>query len=107
MRVLILGGGGMLGHRLWLAFRKRFDTFVAIRGPFSSYEPFGLFERDRTIDQLDVLELNGLEKTLATLRPDVVVNAIGIIKQRKDDDAVLSVEVNALFPHQLARLCNA
>ena len=35
--------------------------------------------------------------------PDVVVNCIGVVKQRPEaHDAVTLVRVNALFPHQLA-----
>jgi len=31
MRVLILGGGGMLGHKLCQVFRLRFETFATVR----------------------------------------------------------------------------
>ena len=42
----------------------------------------------------------------ADFRPEAVVNAVGIIKQRRDaDEAILSIEVNALLPHRLALLC--
>jgi dTDP-4-dehydrorhamnose reductase len=41
-------------------------------------------------------------------RPDAVVNAIGIVKQRNDSkEAIPSIEVNALFPHRLAQACKA
>ena len=30
MRVLILGGAGMLGHRLWITLRERHQAFVAL-----------------------------------------------------------------------------
>ena len=72
MRVLILGGGGMLGHRLWLAFRDRFDTFVVLRRPFLAYERMSLFQRDRAVDQVDVLDPSALHRTLERVQPDVV-----------------------------------
>ncbi len=31
-RVLILGGSGMLGHKLWQVFSPLFDTHATIRG---------------------------------------------------------------------------
>ena len=32
MKILILGGSGMLGHRLWLNLRKEHETWVTVRG---------------------------------------------------------------------------
>jgi dTDP-4-dehydrorhamnose reductase len=38
--------------------------------------------------------------------PDVVVNCVGIVKQRDEaKQALPSIHINALFPHQLADLC--
>ena len=49
-----------------------------------------------------------LEKVLADFSPEVVVNAIGIVKQRADaKESVASIEINALLPHRLAVLCSA
>ena len=31
IRVLVLGGTGMLGHKIWQLFRGRFDTWVTAR----------------------------------------------------------------------------
>jgi dTDP-4-dehydrorhamnose reductase len=40
-------------------------------------------------------------------KPDVVVNCIGIVKQRDEAKKIIpSIQVNALFPHQLADLCH-
>ena len=45
---------------------------------------------------------------VATVRPEVVINAVGIVKQRPSAKAyVPSIEVNALFPHLLARVAAA
>jgi hypothetical protein len=43
---------------------------------------------------------------LASARPVAVINCIGIVKQLPvAKDALRSIAVNALFPHQLAQLC--
>lgn len=45
---------------------------------------------------------------LARVRPDVVVNCIGIVKQQAaSKDSIACLTVNSLFPHRLARLCQA
>lgn len=45
---------------------------------------------------------------LGDARPDVVVNGSGIVKQRPEaKNALESIRVNSLFPHELALLCAA
>jgi dTDP-4-dehydrorhamnose reductase len=47
---------------------------------------------------------NAIENT----DPDVVINCIGIVKQLPAaQDPLLSIAVNALFPHQLAKICRS
>ncbi|MCJ7610348.1 SDR family oxidoreductase, partial [Candidatus Bathyarchaeota archaeon] len=41
-------------------------------------------------------------------RPAAVINCVGVVKQLPAaKDALLSIAINALFPHQLAQLCRA
>ena len=46
MRVLILGGSGMLGHKLWQTLAPRFDAYVTFRGDVRAYARAGLFDAD-------------------------------------------------------------
>lgn len=47
-----------------------------------------------------------LAATFAEARPDAVVNAIGIVKQRPAaKEAVESIRINSLLPHELAAMC--
>jgi dTDP-4-dehydrorhamnose reductase len=74
--------------------------------PLSAYRPFGLFNAENAYAGLDVVQLERLMEILADFRPQVVVNGIGIIKQRAaSTESIPSLEINALFPHQLAILC--
>lgn len=102
-RVLILGGAGMLGHMLWRTLRDRFDTCVTMR----SLEPLraiGLFDPARTFEQVDAGDPRSLERVLTETRPDVVVNCVGLVKQRAEaNDPIAAIAVNALFPHVAAR----
>jgi dTDP-4-dehydrorhamnose reductase len=107
MRVLIFGGGGMLGHRVYEACRERFETWVTLHDDVHAY-PAGLFDRGRTLARLDVRVHDGLVAALAQVRPDSIVNCVGIIKQRHDaEDPILALTVNALFPHRLAAAAEA
>src|SRR5687768_17249063 len=105
MRVLILGGAGMLGHKLSQTLRGRMDTFVAVRQPARAYASLKLFEPSRLLDRVDVNSTTDLHRAVAASQPDVIVNAVGIIKQLKEaQDPIASLEINALLPHRLAGL---
>jgi dTDP-4-dehydrorhamnose reductase len=102
MRVVIAGGGGMLGHATWQLFRDRFDTIVTLRGLASDY-PEGVFDAGRTIEGVDAADGEKAALRIIDAKPDVVVNCVGIIKQRAEaKDPIPSLRVNALFPHLLA-----
>ena len=108
MRVLVLGGAGMLGHKVWQTLRERFDTWVTLRSSVSEYRSLNLFDPGRTIEGLDATSVDGLIRTLAIVRPNVVVNCIGIVKQRPiAKDPLVSLTVNSLLPHRVAALCGA
>ena len=106
MRILVLGGAGMLGHKLWQVFQECFDTWVTVRSSYSAYARYSLFDQDRVLGDVDVFNFDTVMRAVATVRPDVVVNAIGIIKQLPTaKDPIVSLTVNSLFPHRLAVLC--
>lgn len=108
MRVLILGGSGMLGHKLWQTFRDRFDTYVTFRGRPSAYARYGIFDPGRAVGEVSALDFDSVARAFARVRPEAVVNCIGIVKQdAAASDPLASIGVNALFPHRLAALCRA
>lgn len=106
MKLLILGGGGMLGHKLWLSARDRFETFVTLRGSGSEYRRYGIFDHPGVIAGVDAADTDSILRAFERARPDAVINCIGIIKQlAAAKDPVASLTINALFPHRLAALC--
>jgi dTDP-4-dehydrorhamnose reductase len=107
-RVLILGGAGMLGHRLLLALRDGWEVWATVRRPLGEVERYGIFDRATTIEGIDVTDIQSVIDALAVVRPTVVINCVGIIKQLpKAQDRLLSLTVNSVLPHRLQRLCQA
>ena len=107
MRVLILGGNGMLGHVAWQSFRKDFDVYATIRGTFSEVKRFAIFDKKKTICGVCTEDFSVFEKIANTVNPDVILNCIGIVKQiREATNPIKSIEINSLFPHKLAALCS-
>jgi dTDP-4-dehydrorhamnose reductase len=108
MRVLILGGTGMLGHIVYKVLKSDLDVFVSIRGNFSVVKKFVFFDKDKTICGLDVEDFPVLEKIVQKVKPDVILNCVGIVKQLKEaKNTGKSITVNSVLPHKLAELSEA
>ncbi|KAL0630270.1 hypothetical protein Q9L58_010883, partial [Maublancomyces gigas] len=106
-KVLILGASGMLGSAVFRGFLQSADYGVTatIRSPESA-RFFSDRERSYLATNVDVLDGDSLVSLLAKLRPDIVVNCIGLIKQLSSaKDPLVALPINSLFPHKLARLC--
>ena len=106
MRVLILGGNGMLGHQLCRVLPERMEVWATFRDSPNRYAQFEFLPEAQNIRDVSVQDIARLSEILDTLKPDAVVNAVGIVKQRDEaKQAITSIQINALFPHQLADLC--
>ena len=106
MRGLILGGNGMLGHQLCRVLSERMEVWATFRGDPNRYAPFQVLPEEHSIQSVSVQNIARLTEILDTIKPDAVVNAVGIVKQRDEaKQAIASIQINALFPHQLADLC--
>jgi len=105
MRLVILGGTGMLGHTLWARLSCRFlDTYTTIRNGKGDYGDDHLFGSDRVIDHIDVMDFPMLEGALRVIKPDFILNCIGITKRREDPkNPIPSITLNAVLPHKLAK----
>ncbi len=105
-RTLVLGGSGMLGHKLFQVLGQRHVVAATVRDPsaWSRHPLFG--DPDRVIGGVEATVPETVAAAMDTVRPEVVVNCIGIVKQREEAaDAARTHRVNSLFPHRLARLC--
>ncbi len=108
MRVLILGGDGMLGHQLLASLADRHQVCVTLRQPLAAYDALGLFSPTNAVGGIDARDWPRLAAVIAEQAPAAVVNCIGIVKQRPDaHSAIPSIEVNALLPHRLLAACGA
>lgn len=107
MRILILGGDGMLGHQLLKAWQQRHEVRCTLRQDLPAYANFGLFSAANSYTGIDVRSLERLTEVMADFHPEAVVNCVGIVKQRPTaKESIPSLEINALLPHRLAVLCN-
>lgn len=110
-KVLVLGGAGMLGHKVFQVLRERFPGTVTMTRRDPKTPPLhrvNLLHGNDVISGIDVQQFDSLEDHLRQLTPDVIVNCVGIIKQRDESrTAVPSIIVNALLPHRLVETAQA
>lgn len=106
MKILILGISGMLGHKAFeiLSLSHKYEVFGTLRSENDIRKYFSKSKNCRNIfSDVDARNINSVFDLIDSLRPDLVLNCIGIIKQLKEShNELLSIEINSLFPHKLA-----
>lgn len=103
-RVLVIGGAGMLGHKLAQVLGESCAVAVSIRGNADSWP--AAIGVERVFGGSDVRDTAAMAALLEEWKPAAVLNAAGVIKQIMDgQDPLDTMAVNGLFPNQLALLC--
>ena len=107
MKILVLGATGMLGSTMFkqLFADERYSVWGTMRSP-TALGSFSEAERENLVSNIDVLDSDQLISIFSKIKPDVVINCVGLIKQlssAKDPLAVLPI--NSMLPHRLAKIC--
>jgi dTDP-4-dehydrorhamnose reductase len=109
MKVLVLGVTGMLGNAMFrvLSEQSDFRVFGSARNA-SACQYFPEQWQPNILGGVDVENHDSLVRLFGEVRPDVVINCVGLVKQLADaDDPLQAIPINALLPHRLAALCRA
>jgi dTDP-4-dehydrorhamnose reductase len=105
MRVLILGGSGMLGHQLFNRLSMTHDVRVTLHRPLSEYSRLGLFDASNAYANIELDSMEALTGAVKDFSPQVIVNAVAFIKQKDDAENILAMmAINSLLPRRLAQL---
>jgi dTDP-4-dehydrorhamnose reductase len=103
-RILVVGANGMLGHEALRVLAPDFEVWGACRRPQTL--PDLSVPSERMLGGLDATDPSSAHDLIARVKPDLVLNAVGIVKQRPDAKAEIpSIQVNSLWPHVLADAC--
>jgi dTDP-4-dehydrorhamnose reductase len=94
MKLLVLGGDGMLGHVLKLYFQEGGHEVKT-----SSRRDGGDYHLDATKNLSDV------KKYIQDFKPDAVINCIGVLNKVAEDNKSLAVKVNSYLPHYVDEVC--
>jgi dTDP-4-dehydrorhamnose reductase len=109
MRVLVLGGTGMLGFQLLKSgLKSDIEFFAVVRNKNLMCEKMPSFPLDNIYEIEDINNFKVLSEILDLINPEFVINAIGIIKQSNfGKNYIANIEINSLLPHKLANLCES
>jgi dTDP-4-dehydrorhamnose reductase len=98
-KVLVLGATGMLGHAVakLLSEESGFEIIQSSRTKQPSYQKFDV-------------EADNISEFINTMKPDWIINCIGIIKPHIKEESANSVfraiQVNSIFPYLLSSASN-
>jgi len=107
-KILIFGCSGMLGNTLfrYLSKNKNLQLWATVRSIEKKKKWFTKQQQETILILEDTQNISDFKKILSTIKPDCVINCIGIVKQTKvAKDITAQIYVNALFPHILAKEC--
>ncbi|MQG91481.1 SDR family oxidoreductase [Pseudomonas sp. MN1F] len=108
MRVLVLGVTGMLGNAVFKVFDNddSHEVWGTLRN-LTGLRNFSQSSHSRLLPGVDVLDQQALVNVLNKVRPEVVINCVGLIKQLADaKDPLTALPINSMLPHRLAALCS-
>lgn len=107
--ILVLGVSGMVGHKVFEVLSASGEYLVVGTvtkfGKVADLFPSEL--KQNVIEGVYAEDLVSVEKILITYKPSILINCLGIIKQKAEGVPITQyISVNALFPHQVAGLCD-
>lgn len=97
-KILVIGSKGMAGHMIkeYLS-QKGYDVYRTFREKEEKNLEANEF-------YLDAFDKEKLEEILKKVKPDFVINCIGILNQFAENNPDIAIYVNGYFPHYLDRL---
>lgn len=88
-KFLVLGSNGMLGRYMFKYLHEQNHTVL----PYTRKQLDAFHPEDKNFEKL------------ASADVDIVINCTGLIKQRKDISTIDMIQVNSIFPLELAEMC--
>lgn len=107
VKVLVVGASGMIGSTMLrvLSGKKDWEVYGTVRNE-SVKQFFSASIGERLVMDVNVEQQDALVRVLDWIRPDVVINCAGLTKHKPEaEDPLVSIPINTLIPHRLAKLC--
>jgi len=98
IKVLVLGGNGMLGHILSIKLNQ-LQNIELIR-VFRGEDKLHIGQTHN----IDVLNFQELEKLIQSLKPRFIINCIGLLVQQSQANKITAILTNSVLPNYLDEL---
>ncbi len=97
-KIIILGALGMAGHIMaeYLDSLNKYDIYAIARSKDSKY----------ISKELDVRDFDALKTYIQEIKPDYIINCIGILVSKSNDELTTAIEINSYLPNFLSELGN-
>lgn len=96
----------MIGHKVFQAAVRKYPSVAGTLRKSAGDYPVGSiteFHAGQLFENVDAMDLRSVDGVLERFCPDVVVNCVGVIKQRvAGQEPLPSISINALLPHRTA-----
>lgn len=106
-KILVLGASGMLGNAVLRIFSQSNEFIVT--GTVRSNKSINYFPKNLhnlIISGIDIENTDNLHSLFDEVKPNIVINCIGLVKQLSDaNNPLTAIPINSLFPHKLASMC--
>jgi dTDP-4-dehydrorhamnose reductase len=98
----------MLGHKLVQELRGGHEVFYTVRDTAASVSRSDIFDPRMAIEGFDAEDAGRITRAIESCGPDVVINAVGVVKQSAEaGDAGRVIMINSVLPHRLAASANS
>ena len=93
----------MIGHKMYQTISKiHKDTWVTLRKSLSNYSYSEIYNPEKVIDNIDLINFQIISNILNKINPDIVINACGITIRRGIETLKSnSIILNSALPHFL------
>ena len=97
-KLLIFGSSGMAGHVVYDILSKRMDIDV-------QNVSYRTKINEKTI-LLDISNLKLVEDIIKKVRPDIIINCVGVLIRGSKNDPANAILINSYFPHFLSKIAH-
>ena len=105
-KILILGANGMLGSELAFYFykKKNLKIYLSVRKK-NTIKKLKFYKKCKVFDKIDVKNKLTINKLIKKIKPNQVINCIGIVKQNlKNKNYQDLFKINSILPRYLSHL---
>lgn len=95
-KILVLGSGGMLGHMVLSYLLEKKSYSVISSSHTNKINSSAIF--------LDASDKNAVKNIIKSIKPNIIINCIGILIRGSEKDPPNTIYMNSFLPHYLVKL---